>query len=172
MPIRHFYDHFLKGMSTKEVIGLNLSGQHELGMTLILDNSEPVIRRRLVPDKWSMFEHYAHLVRYQHIFLQRVDRILSRKDPAIERYSAETDPAFPEWLQMDREDLTQQLVEDRFGVLIQFRELPPAALKRKGIHPVYGPLSLLDWHEFFVLHEAHHLHAMWKLLMKSRGAGN
>ena len=171
MPIRHFYDHFLKGMSRKEVIGFNLSGQHELGMSLILNNPEEVIRRRPVPDKWSMFEHYAHLVRYQNVFLQRVDLILSRKDPVIERYSAETDPEFTEWLQMDREDLTQRLVEDRFGVLIHFQELSPAALKRKGIHPVYGTLSLLDWHEFFLLHEAHHLHAMWKLQMMSRGAG-
>ena len=150
-------------MGTKEVIQLRLSGQHEVGMTLVLETPAALLNRRPAPGKWNILEHFAHLTRYQNVFVERVTRILTQVNPRLERYSAETDPEFPEWLRMDEDELIHQLINDRFTVFNRFLGFSAAHLKRTGVHPVYGQLTLLDWHEFFVLHEAHHLHAMWKL---------
>lgn len=34
---------------------------------------------------------------------------------------------------------------------------------RIGLHPVYGPMTLEGWTEFFLLHEAHHLFTILRL---------
>jgi hypothetical protein len=41
--------------------------------------------------------------------------------------------------------------------------LSPDKLDRTGIHPKYGKLNIIDWTEFFLLHEAHHLFAIFQL---------
>ncbi|HMQ47654.1 MAG TPA: DinB family protein [Saprospiraceae bacterium] len=150
-------------MDTRAVIENRLSGQHEVGMTIMLDTPDSILSRRPASDKWSVFEHFAHLVRYQHLFIQKVDRILTELNPSIPRYAAENDAAFKSWLQNDKEWQIHQLINDRFAVYNQFLEFTDQILKKPGTHPVYGRLTLMEWHEFFVLHEAHHLHAMWKM---------
>lgn len=40
---------------------------------------------------------------------------------------------------------------------------------RVGIHPVLGPMELVEWLDFFLLHEAHHLYTV-RLLAGSRRA--
>ena len=42
-----------------------------------------------------------------------------------------------------------------------------------GHHPKYGALTLVEWTEFFLLHEAHHLFTLFKLLNEDdEGSGN
>lgn len=150
-------------MSTREAIENRLSCQHEVGMSIVLDTPDHLLGRRPMPDKWNVFEHFAHLVRYQYLFLQRVDIILSKTNPSFERYFAEGDPEFPKLLRQDKEWQIHQLINDRFCLYNQFLEFSEKDLKRTGAHPVFGQLTLMDWRQFFVLHEAHHLHAMWKM---------
>ena len=150
-------------MSIREVIENRLSGQHEVGMTIVHDTPDSVLLRRPESGKWNIFEHFAHLVRYQHLFIKRVDLILNTPNPLLPRYSAEADPAFIDWLQYDKEWQIHQLINDRFVLYNQFLQFSENDLKRAGTHPVYGELTLMDWHQFFVLHEAHHLHVMWKM---------
>jgi hypothetical protein len=38
--------------------------------------------------------------------------------------------------------------------------LSPAELSRSGVHPQFGALTLVQWLEFFLLHEPHHLLAV------------
>jgi DinB superfamily len=149
--------------STREVIENRLAGQHEVGMSIVLDTPEHILNQRPAPDKWNILEHFYHLVRYQYLFNQRVDLILSKNNPVLEKYSAETDTEFKKWLQQDKDWFIHVLINDRFVVFNRFREFSDKDLKRTGTHPSFGKLTLMDWHQFFVLHEAHHLHAMWKL---------
>src|SRR5260370_19695292 len=44
--------------------------------------------------KWSANDHLAHLARYHEVFLERIDRILKEKSPALSRYLADKDPAW------------------------------------------------------------------------------
>ncbi len=36
-------------------------------------------------------------------------------------------------------------------------------LEKIGIHKKFGPLNIIQWADFFVLHEAHHLFTIFKL---------
>ncbi len=43
-------------------------------------------------------------------------------------------------------------------------------LMRIGLHPVYGPMTIEGWTEFFLLHEAHHFFTILRLGGSTRTA--
>jgi DinB superfamily len=157
-----------QNMSTKEALELRLSCQHESAMTVVLQLSDALLKQRPATDKWSIFENFAHLVRYQNIFIERVERILTQENPIFERYSAENDANFSKWLKFDKDKLLHILINDRYVLYNSFRELSDDDLDKTGVHPAFGKLDLADWHEFFLLHEAHHIFTMFKLLKLSQ----
>jgi hypothetical protein len=150
-------------MSTKEALELRLSCQYESAMTLVLITDVAVLKQRPASGKWSIFENFVHMVRYQNVFIGRVEAILTQQNPSFERYSAETDADFSKWLKFDKDKLLHILVNDRFVVYNNFKELSDDDLDKTGVHPAFGHMDLADWHEFFVLHEAHHIFTMFRL---------
>ena len=40
---------------------------------------------------------------------------------------------------------------------------PPTDLVKTGTHPAFGQMTLMQWLNFFLLHEAHHLFTIFKL---------
>ncbi|MGH7237346.1 MAG: DinB family protein, partial [Candidatus Saccharimonadales bacterium] len=52
---------------------------------------------------------------------------------------------------------------DREVIYQLITHTPADKLERMGIHPKYGKLTVLDWTEFFLLHEAHHLYTIFQL---------
>ena len=52
---------------------------------------------RYAPEKWSIQENLAHLGRYQEIFSERLERILTENEPEFGRYRAEDDADFENW---------------------------------------------------------------------------
>jgi uncharacterized damage-inducible protein DinB len=56
--------------------------------------SDEMIRRQVIPGKWSIFEHIIHLQTYQHTFISRIKQLLQGNNPSFPRYTAETDPSF------------------------------------------------------------------------------
>lgn len=116
------------------------------------------------PGKWNAVEQLEHLVRYQQIFDGRVTRILLEDTPSFERYSAEKDDTFQQRERRPVPGLLHQLSTEREALMVRLTQLPESFVHRAGIHPVYGKLTLLDWTEFFLLHEAHHIYAVFELL--------
>jgi hypothetical protein len=41
-------------------------------------------------------------------------------------------------------------------------------LSRKGFHPSFGALTIPQWLEFFLLHEAHHLYTAMLCIAEAR----
>jgi hypothetical protein len=117
------------------------------------------------PGKWSARENLAHLTRYQEMFRERVERILAETRPALPRYRAEDDPDWEAWRGRSLTEILQALEADRAGLRDRLERLPEEAFARTGLHPRFGELSLKQWIEFFLLHEAHHLLAV---LQRSR----
>lgn len=130
--------------------------------------SEDQLQRHTVPGKWSTFENIAHLVCYQSVFRQRVDTILKSHQPAFERYVAENDPLFNKFLQLPIKLLLQTLNESREKMYQQLTTLSTDQLSLIGHHPKFGALTLVQWIDFFLLHEAHHLFVVFQLLNESR----
>jgi hypothetical protein len=149
-------------MSLSASTRARLQYQHETIYTLIAGFTEEQIRLRNIPDKWSVFENIAHLAAYQPVFINRIDRIKREQDPAFDRYAAQEDPLFPAYLDKPLEELIRIMIMDRSTINRKLAGLEDAILLRTGLHPKFGLLTLEQWIEFFLLHEAHHLFTMFK----------
>lgn len=150
-------------ISRDEIYLSRLRYQHEALEYTLYALTEEQIRQRVVPDKWSVFENLAHLVRYQEVFADRLEIILKHDMPVFERYVADDDPVFYTWVGKPLPVLVQAMREKRKVIVSQVTGLQNAALQRIGVHPAYGRLNVNGWIEFFLLHEAHHLFTIFKL---------
>lgn len=115
------------------------------------------------PNKWNIHENIAHLVRYQKIFIDRINLILNKEDPFIERYIAEDDVEFESFKHKNLVDLKLELMQDRKSIYDFIKKLSTTELNRIGAHKKFGPLNIVQWTEFFLLHEAHHLYTIFQL---------
>src|SRR5579872_1914345 len=71
-----------------------------------------LLEKHIRAGKWSIKENIAHLVRYQKESIERVNRILTEKEPSLKRYVAEEDNEFPGAVLLQTNTLRQQLKED------------------------------------------------------------
>ncbi|ELR70207.1 hypothetical protein C900_03892 [Fulvivirga imtechensis AK7] len=138
-----------------------LLDQHHAIRELIGKMDEVVLRKKPVPKKWSVYENLAHLVRYQQIFLERLNLILTTNTPSFDRYKAEDDPDFGNFLSHTMEELLTKLENDRKKIIAQIQGLSQEELLKTGTHPKLGVMTVVEWTEFFILHEAHHLYVIF-----------
>lgn len=140
-----------------------LKNQHESVQELVKGLSEDQLKQRINPGKWSAFEQIAHLVAYQPTFLQRLQLIAHKETPVFERYLADNDPLFHQCLGYSLKELLEDLSTQRFLINNHITQLSETTLRREGVHPLYGRFTIAQWAEFFLLHEAHHLFAIFML---------
>jgi hypothetical protein len=126
------------------------------------------MQRRILPEKWSVFENIAHLAAYQPIFIQRLERMSREPSPVFERYVAGQDPAFPSYLGKSFQELLGNIDDGRTVIFSRLEEGGEALLVKTGLHPRYGLLTGREWTEFFLLHEAHHLYTIFMLVQDLR----
>ncbi|GAB3493418.1 hypothetical protein GCM10027341_08690 [Spirosoma knui] len=142
---------------------VRLSSQPDALDHLLYGLTDEQIRQRPQPDKWSILEHIAHLGRYQEIFLDRMQHITTGETPAFSRYVADDDPGFADWARLSFDELIERMRGERATLNAFLSVLPEELITRVGLHPVYGPMTIEGWTEFFLLHEAHHLFTILKL---------
>lgn len=140
-----------------------LKNQHKTISEIIsgVDENRLLVRPR--PGKWHIKDNIAHLARYQEIFRERIDRILRKDVPRIERYRAEDDPGFEHWKPLDLKEILHRINSDRKEIFDLVTSLTEEEAGRTGIHKKYGKLTVVQWTEFFLLHEAHHIYTVFQL---------
>ena len=153
-------------------LSTRLQYQHKTLMDIIDGLSDEQIRRQINTGKWSIFENIVHLQTYQHIFIQRVKQMLEGNDPSFPRYTAEADPLFLDNCGRSTREVMQDLITVRKEMAAEMLNFPPTDLAKTGTHPVFGKMTLLQWLNFFLLHEAHHLFAIFKLAAELKRAVN
>ncbi len=125
----------------------------------LLGELEPaLLTRRTSTDKWSAHENLAHLGRYQEMFIERIARILVEDRPQLARYRAEEDPHTPAWMALPTVEVLKRLRAGRERMISLVGGLSDRQLAREGIHQTFGPLTLTQWLDFFLVHEGHHLY--------------
>ncbi len=139
---------------------MRLNRQLDCLPILLAGADRSALDRRPHPDKWCARENLAHLARYQEIFLGRLDRILTEAAPQLPRYSAEQDSEWPVWAQMQVDEALTKMRDTRSELINRVERLAEADLSRTAVHPRFGAMTLVQWLEFFLLHEAHHLLAV------------
>jgi hypothetical protein len=151
-------------MSLPQTILERLKTQHEVIEVLVPGLSEDELRFRPVPDKWSIHENIAHLTCYQPRVLARTEKILVEDNPSFESYIPEEDPNFSQFLSMSVEKLLAHLKSNRIELVKLVSNLVDEQLKRTGTHSKFGKMNIIEWTEFFLLHEAHHIYTIFKLI--------
>jgi len=125
--------------------------------------SDEKIRRNIVPGKVSIFENIVHLQTYQHVFVLRVRQMLEDNNPVFPRYTAEADPEFLDNCGKSTREIMGDMISIRKQMAAEIIAFPTEDLVKTGTHPAFGQLTLLQWLNFFLLHEAHHLFTIFKL---------
>lgn len=146
-----------------------LEHQHTTVHELIDGLSVEDLHLESIPGKWSIFQNIAHLSSYQHTFKTRIKRILEEHSPSFERYVAESDLLFAAHGSLPIGKVLADLEAERKNLNVLLLGLSDQQLYLKALHPAYGNLTAVDWTEFFLLHEAHHLFTIFKLRAGSRG---
>ncbi len=160
-------------MQMSSSISTRLQYQHKSLVEIIDGLTDEQVRRPIITGKWSIFENIVHLQTYQHVFISRVKQILEENNPAFARYTAEADPLFLDNCGKSIREIMQDLLSIRKEIASGMGSFNEADLARTGRHPVFGQMNLLQWLNFFLLHEAHHLFTIFKLAAELRKeAGN
>jgi hypothetical protein len=150
-------------MPLSSSIQARLKHQQETLHELIKGLTEEQLKERVNPDKWSAFENIVHLVAYQPVFLRRLQLIEQQDKPLFDRYAADNDPVFHEYLSRSLKELLADYSTQRFLVNNHITQLSETTLRREGSHPLYGRFSISQWADFFLLHEAHHFFTIFML---------
>ncbi|HYM94193.1 MAG TPA: DinB family protein [Chitinophagaceae bacterium] len=150
-------------MNVSSSISTRLEYQHKSLVDLIDGLTDEQIRRQVINGKWSIFENIAHLTAYQHAFIDRVKHILHENNPVLHRYMADTDPLFLDYCVKTTHEVMKDLLGTRKEMAAVFLSFKPEDYQKPGQHPAFGQMTLLQWMNFFLLHEAHHLFTIFKL---------
>lgn len=113
--------------------------------------------------KWSIHDNIAHIARYNVIFRERLKNIQEQDPQQFPRYNADADPEFPLWQEKSTAELIQSVAMERGMISREVKTYSESALDRIGVHPKFGRLTVIDWIEFYLLHEAHHIFTIFKL---------
>lgn len=145
-----------------------LEFQHHTIRELTAGFSEARLKERVDPSKWSVFENIVHLASYQPVLLFRIYRMLNEDSPAFTRYTAEEDPQFSIDLRLQLPALFESIDTCRADLVAKLESMSEEELSRTGAHPLFGKMDVVQWTEFFLLHEAHHLYTIFRLLQQLR----
>jgi hemerythrin superfamily protein len=126
-----------------------LQYQHHTIAELSDKFTEEQLKLHIVPDKWSAFENIVHLTAYQPTFTQRIELMLHEENPSFQRYVAENDDRFHEYLKLSLSVLLSHTNHDRSLIFDRLHSLSGVQLNRKGTHPKYGLLKVFQWADFF-----------------------
>jgi hypothetical protein len=155
-------------MQIPSSVSTRLQYQHKSLIDIIEGLSDEQIRMNINPGKWSIFENIVHLQTYQHTMIRRIRQILDEDTPVFNAYTAEADPLFHDNCDKSSREVMQDLltVRKEFSAgILSFKE---SDLHRTGLHPAYGKMNLVQWLNFFLLHEAHHLFTIFKIASRLR----
>ena len=150
-------------MQMASSLSTRLQYQHKTLVDIIDGLSDEQIRRQIVTGKWSIFENIVHLQTYQHTFVDRVKKILENNNPTFPRYTAEADPEFLDNCGKSTREIMHDMITVRKILAAEITTFPDTDFVKTGIHPVFGQMTLTQWLNFFLLHEAHHLFTIFKL---------
>jgi len=130
------------------------------------------LNHRPQADKWSAHDHVAHLACYHERFLERIRGILSADRPGFRRYRAEEDPEWPAWQRLTTGEALDRLRALRRKLIDGVASLTGSQLERVGVHPVFGPLTIPQWIDFFLFHEGHHAYVVITLAWRGDAGGS
>lgn len=155
-------------MPVSSSIATRLQHQHHSIRELTVELPPESLRLIVRPGKWSILDNVAHLAAYQPVFIGRLEKMEQEALPAFGRYIAEDDPLFPHYQEKSATELFENIETDRALIRAILHRGGEALWEKEGLHPKFGRLTVHEWTEFFLLHEAHHLFTLFQLVRELR----
>lgn len=140
-----------------------LNNQHLCISEIIKNLDANSLTTKPSAEKWSIHENLAHITSYHHVLLQRLNKILKEENPFFPRYNPDSDPELTKWLDFNVAELLKHLADNRISMNTFILNLTPKELNRTGTHKKFGTMNIVEWIEFFLLHEAHHIYTIFKI---------
>jgi uncharacterized damage-inducible protein DinB len=144
-------------------LSTRLQYQHKSLLDMIDGLTDELIRRQVIPGKWSIFENIVHLQTYQHVFCDRIKKMREENNPSFPRYTADADPDFLDNCSKTTREIMGDMITTRKEMATGHLSIKETDLDKTGTHPVFGTMTISQWLNFFLLHEAHHLFTIFKL---------
>ena len=151
-------------MQIPSYLSTRLHYQHKALIDILDGLSDEQVRRNIIPGKWSIFEHIVHLQAYQHLTVNRIKQIIAETNPCFDRYTADADPIFLDNCHLSTREIMQDLITTRKEMATDLLQLADKDYEKVGTHPHFGVMNIVQWINFFVLHEGHHQFAIFKLV--------
>ena len=130
------------------------------------------IYMRFTPDKYSIHETIAYLCRYQYIFLNRLKAISKEVNPFFEMYRPDDDSEFCFTVAKTSGSLLHEIYRVRSEMVSMIQKLTENQCARYGTHAILGQMNLVQWIEFFLLHESNQLFKIFKAAGNFWSLGN
>jgi uncharacterized damage-inducible protein DinB len=140
-----------------------LNSQHLAIKEIIKRLDEKLINESHETGKWSIQENLGHIVSYHQVLLMRLDKIIKGDNPYFDRYTSEGDSNFDKMKKLNSEELLIHLEEERKKITDFIFSLSNNELQKSGTHQKFGEMDVVEWIEFFLLHEAHHIYTIFKI---------
>ncbi len=140
-----------------------LKSQHLAVGELIRTLDDDLITEEPFRGKWSIKDNIAHITLYHLKFLNRMKLIKNEKESYFNRYIPDEDPEFIKLRNVSVQELLNSLNENRKLLVEYVNNLDDSELEKTATHQKFGKMNVVQWIEFFLLHEAHHIYNIFKL---------
>ncbi len=140
-----------------------LRSQHLVVSELIKTLDDNLINKQPSGGKWSIKDNIAHITIYHLKFLNRMKLIKNKKESFFSRYIPDEDPEFNILRNVNIRELLDSLYENRKLLVEYVNNLDDSELEKTATHQKFGKMNVVQWIEFFLLHEAHHIYTIFKL---------
>jgi len=155
-------------MQLYEALLSRLKTQHLAVPEIIKGLDQRQLLLPVVEDKWNIHQNIAHLARYQQIFINRVEAMLTNDRLFFDRYVAAEDEQFAFFTDNSTKSNVDHINRHRGDILNLVQSLAANKSAHLATHAKFGPMDITQWTEFFLLHEAHHLYTIFQLAQAVR----
>jgi hypothetical protein len=133
---------------------------------LIREVPPQYLKRRPSPAKWSAHEHACHLATSDGPFLARLDLMLADPSPYIRSMLPSPEEEAGALLSIDLDEVLDQYVRDRIGLVKRLKELSVADWQRTAEHEAFSHYSVWIMFRHLLTHEMLHAYRIEELLLK------
>jgi uncharacterized damage-inducible protein DinB len=117
---------------------------------------------------WTVLEVLGHLLEYDGIFLARVRAMLEEDNPTFQRYDHEQLAIEHAYNDQPLHDVLAKLSISRAEMTVFFEKLDEAQLSRTGVHPEYGPYTVMRSIAQVAAHDANHLEQITRIMLEKK----
>jgi hypothetical protein len=119
------------------------------------------------PDGWNVLEIVCHLRDLEDIYRRRAEQMVAEDNPAVLPFDVPGAVIANDYAHADLAEALSAWNERRAAYLAYLSGLTTQQWERTGVHPAYGPYTVLDAALRTTLHDVNHTEQVLKALRRA-----